>query len=166
MTALLLAIALSVSAPPPYTAKCVGVHDGDTITVRMISDAAGRPAGDAGAIDRKIRAAEIDAPESKQASGPESQANLSRFAINRTLWIEPVSVDRYGRTVAHIFLIQPNGRIWLNAQQIRDGHAWQYLAYSKSPELKKLEAEARKAKRGLWAKPKPQPPWEFRHPKK
>ena len=41
-------------------------------------------------------------------------------------------------------------------------YAWWFRKYSKDETLARLEAEARQAKRGLWADPKPIPPWEWR----
>ncbi|MGE0605553.1 MAG: thermonuclease family protein [Pirellulales bacterium] len=143
---------LAIAAAPPYTAKCVRVHDGDTITVRVAGSV----------VDRTIRLAEIDAPELKQPGGKESQAELSRLVLNRQVVIEPQTTDRYNRTVGQVLIKLPNSRQWINAQMVRDGHAWQYKQYSKSPELAKLEAEARKKKRGLWATGDAQPPWEYR----
>lgn len=41
-------------------------------------------------------------------------------------------------------------------------YAWVYRKYSKNPDLLRLEAEAREAKRGLWFDADPIPPWEWR----
>jgi micrococcal nuclease len=56
----------------------------------------------------------------------------------------------------------PDGRN-LNQEIVRAGFAWwcrQYARHDK--ELERLEAEAKGAKRGLWADKDPMPPWEFR----
>lgn len=43
------------------------------------------------------------------------------------------------------------------------GFAWWYQQYAKRETLlRDLEAEAQAARRGLWADPKPEPPWEWR----
>jgi micrococcal nuclease len=56
----------------------------------------------------------------------------------------------------------PDGRN-LNHEIVRAGFAWWFQRYALTDtELKKLEAEAREARRGLWADPKPVPPWEWR----
>ncbi len=68
--------------------------------------------------------------------------------------------DRYGRTVAEVIL--PDGRV-LNHELVKAGLAWWYRRYA--PEdgtLAQLEANAKAAKRGLWAEPNPVPPWEWR----
>src|SRR5579872_6197481 len=46
------------------------------------------------------------------------------------------------------------------------GFAWWYVRYARhDSELQRLEAEAKAAKRGLWAEKDPMPPWEFRKAK-
>ncbi len=56
----------------------------------------------------------------------------------------------------------PDGRA-LNRELVTAGFAWWYRRYAPDNEpLKQLEAEARQAKRGLWADPHPVPPWQWR----
>lgn len=49
-----------------------------------------------------------------------------------------------------------------NAEQVRRGMAWWYVRYGKDVALKRVEAQARAARRGLWAADDPVPPWAFR----
>jgi endonuclease YncB( thermonuclease family) len=75
--------------------------------------------------------------------------------------IEPVTKDRYRRTVAFVKV----GDTLLNEELIRQGLAWLFTRYCDRPicvEWKKLEEEARQARRGLWSMPNAMPPWEFR----
>jgi endonuclease YncB( thermonuclease family) len=75
--------------------------------------------------------------------------------------VEPVTVDRYGRTVAFVRV----GDTLVNGELIRQGLAWVFTRYCERPvcqEWKALEAEARSARRGLWSIPNAMPPWEFR----
>jgi len=74
--------------------------------------------------------------------------------------VQPVTTDRYGRTVAHILVDGMN----VNREMVRTGDAWVYRKYLKEYSLLDLEAEARDAKRGLWRLPEFQrvPPWEWR----
>ncbi len=52
--------------------------------------------------------------------------------------------------------------LW-NRELVKAGFAWWYRRYAPDDEtLKQLEAEARAAKRGLWADPHVVPPWEWR----
>lgn len=48
---------------------------------------------------------------------------------------------------------------------VDDGAAWVYDQYSDSALPRKLEDQARRAKRGLWAlaQDKRMPPWQWRH---
>jgi endonuclease YncB( thermonuclease family) len=75
--------------------------------------------------------------------------------------MELVKRDRYGRTVAFVRV----GDSLVNEDLIRQGLAWVFVRYcdrSICQEWKKLEAEAREARRGLWSMPNRMPPWEFR----
>jgi hypothetical protein len=70
------------------------------------------------------------------------------------------ATDRYGRLVGDVLL--PDGRI-LNQELVKAGMAWWYRPYAPNdPTLAQLEAEARTAKRGLWADAHPVPPWQWR----
>jgi len=48
------------------------------------------------------------------------------------------------------------------AAQVRRGMAWVYERYMKDPGLNPLQADAKAAKRGLWADSYSKPPWEWR----
>lgn len=128
----------------------VGVHDGDTITVRCGEQP-----------QQKIRLAEIDAPELKQAFGQKSKQKLSELVYMKTISVEPLKSDRYGRTIARLYV---NGRE-VQWDMVGAGMAWCYTAYLKQPECRSFEDKARSARRGLWAdQQQPVPPWEFRRP--
>lgn len=68
-------------------------------------------------------------------------------------------VDQYRRIVAHIYFT--DGRN-LNRELLKAGYAWWYKYYSDDESLGELEKEAREARRGLWADPDPEPPWDYR----
>ncbi|BEQ13126.1 thermonuclease family protein [Desulfoferula mesophila] len=138
---------LAWASPPAWTGKLVGVSDGDTITV--MRDGRGV----------KVRLAEIDSPEKRQPYGQAPKRFTSDLCFGMVVTVKPPTTDRYGRVVAHVRI--PDGRN-LNEELVRAGLAWQYKRYSKSAKLAALEAEARKAKRGLWSEPNPVPPWEWR----
>jgi endonuclease YncB( thermonuclease family) len=74
--------------------------------------------------------------------------------------VEKIGKDRYGRLIANLYV---DGK-WVNAEMVRSGSAWVFRKYAKTPELFKLEAEARADKRGLWALPESEriPPWQWR----
>ncbi len=55
----------------------------------------------------------------------------------------------------------PVGKGWLNADVISAGLAWHDPRDFPSPELAALQAEAKAARRGLWAGENPIAPWEY-----
>src|SRR5207302_1746030 len=107
-----------------------------------------------------IRLCGIDCPEMKQAFGTRAKQFTAHLAFGETVTVEVHDIDRYGRQVAEIIL--QDGRN-SNHEIVRAGFAWWYVQYARNDEeLERLEAEARAAKRGLWADKNPMPPWEFR----
>jgi micrococcal nuclease len=51
----------------------------------------------------------------------------------------------------------------VNHTLVKDGWCWWYRKYAPSDtKLEMLEAVVKAARRGLWADPKPVPPWEWR----
>jgi endonuclease YncB( thermonuclease family) len=131
-----------------FTGKVVGITDGDTIKVLRKGE------------EVKIRLEGIDCPESHQAFGNKAKQATSDLAFGKTVTVQAKGKDRYQRTLADIIL--PDGKN-LNRELVRTGFAWWYRKYSKDESLGKLEAEAREAKRGLWADKNPVPPWDWRH---
>ena len=131
-----------------FEAKVVGVADGDTLTVLRDDQTRYR-----------VRLHGIDAPEKGQPFGNRAKQYASELAFGNIVTVEPTDRDQCGRIVADVRL--PDGRS-LNREMVRAGLAWWYRRYSHDPELARLEAEARAARRGLWADPHPVPPWEWR----
>jgi endonuclease YncB( thermonuclease family) len=85
---------------------------------------------------------------------------LSALAFGRSALVVVEDTDRYGRSVGRV---RVGGRD-VNAEMVRRGAAWVYVRYNRDPALVPLEAEARAARRGLWALPEAErpPPWEWR----
>ena len=91
---------------------------------------------------------------------PRILSNHSDLAFQREVTVEVHTTDRYGRLVGEVRL--PDGRS-LNQELVRAGMAWWYRQYApKETTLAQIEADARAAKRGLWADASPVPPWEWR----
>ncbi len=128
--------------------KVVHVADGDTLTVL-----------DRNHVPHKIRLYGIDAPETGQAFGTRSRQNLSSKVFGKTVRVQVVDHDKYGRNVGRVFL---GGRS-INMEQVRDGYAWDYRHYDNSREFGAAQSHARAGGRGLWADKSPTPPWEYRH---
>ena len=146
---LLLGIALiaAQTLAADFTGKVVGVSDGDTITVMHNGKG------------ERIRLHGIDCPEKRQAFGKRAKQLTSNLVFGKTVTVQVVDRDRYGRTVGVVLL--PDGRS-LNHELVRAGFAWMYRRYTNDQSLSDLEEEARVARRGLWADAEPVPPWKWR----
>jgi len=127
------------------------VHDGDTVTCL---DAAGKP--------QKIRLEGIDAPESDQPHGRESRQALAAKLAGGSVRVEGSARDQHGRLLGTLWL----GDRDVNRELVAEGHAWVFGGFAPDPDLVAAEAEARKARRGLWADPHPLAPqaWRAEHP--
>lgn len=147
--AALMLLATQAASAVEIAGRVVGISDGDTLTVL---DGAQRQV--------RVRLAAIDTPESGQPYGDRARQALSDLAFGKAVRIVVVDTDRYGRTVGRVH----EGAVDVNAEMVRRGAAWVFRRYSDDPALLRLEAEARAAKRGLWALPEAErtPPWEWR----
>ncbi|MFM1887552.1 MAG: hypothetical protein RL026_2709 [Pseudomonadota bacterium] len=123
------------------TAQVEKVLDGDTLVVRPVSAALGRT--DA----LRVRLYGIDTPEKDQPWGDEARRALAILVEGRQVSIEPQEQDRYGRMVGVVLV----GRRDVNRALVEQGHAWVYRQYERDPAACLVEAEARVARRGLWA---------------
>jgi len=131
-----------------FTGKVVGISDGDTVSVLREGKAV------------KVRLHGVDTPEKAQAFGTQARKFTSDAAFQQTVTVVVQTTDRYGRLVGDILL--PDGRS-LNQELVKAGMAWWYRPYAPNDiMLAQLEAEARAARRGLWADAHPIPPWEWR----
>jgi endonuclease YncB( thermonuclease family) len=145
----LLLFLLTATAGSAWQGKCVGVTDGDKISVMH------------GGRAERIRLNGIDCPESRQAFGTQARQATAKWVFGTVVTVVPVDTDHYGRTVAKVWCA--NGAS-LNESLLRSGYAWWYRQYAPHSQLlASLEQQARQAKRGLWADAHAQPPWEFRH---
>ena len=105
--------------------------------------------------DTDIRLYGIDAPEYRQACrdkhdaeylcGKQSANVLRGLVQGREVSCSSIDTDRYGRAVA----VCKMGDLDINGEMVRQGWAVAYARHSLS--YVRLEAEARRAKRGIWA---------------
>jgi micrococcal nuclease len=130
-----------------WTDEVMGIADGDTITVLK-----GKK------TPVKIRLFGIDCPEGSQAFGKKAKQFTAAMVFRKYVEIKPVDRDRYGRTVAWVFVNGQN----LCEEQIGAGLAWHYKKYSSDQKLADLEAQARKGRVGLWSDQGAVAPWEYR----
>ena len=107
---------------------------------------------------QRIRVAQMDAPEKSMPFGQKSKERFTELVMGKEIDLVIETVDRYGRIVGSVVI----GGEDQAAVMISEGLAWYYRQYGWTDSLARLEEEARNAKRGLWADPNPQPPWEWR----
>jgi endonuclease YncB( thermonuclease family) len=162
-----------------FSAQVVGVSDGDTIKVRRLGDVrwaatksgAKVPVRDMEGPEIRVRLWGIDAPESGQPFGKAAKKHLSDFVFGQSVRLIVKDRDRYARTVAIVILpvdrqlagTKPD-EINVNEGMVREGYAWWYEKFApKSDQLRQAQADAMRAKRGIWSEAKTAvPPWEWR----
>ena len=129
----------------------IAVSDGDTLTARC--GAAHAP------LQLKVRIAAIDAPESRQAFGPQARKNLVQLCLRQRARIQVLEKDRYGRNVANVRC----GDTDVASAQVRAGLAWIYTPYARQhPHLVPLQRQARASHIGVWSQRRPLAPWSYR----
>ena len=151
----------SPATPSPYplprgergeiSGTVVRTVDGDTVWVRL-------PSG-----IEKVRYIGIDTPEVHHPTRGEEPGGRAATEINRGLVgdravrLEPdVQLrDRYGRLLAYVWVTRPDGaELMVNAELVRLGYA-QVMTIPPNVRhaemFRKLAAEAREQRRGLWA---------------
>lgn len=155
MLALILVAAVGLQHPlaavsvREFQGRVVAIIDGDTVEVMHDGRA------------ERIRLNGIDAPEHRQAFGRRAQDFLGEMIFKQNLRVVMRSKDRYGRTVADLFLGTKN----VNQEMVRAGMAWWFRRYApRDMVLRDLEERAREAALGLWADPDATAPWNFRKP--
>ena len=111
-----------------------------------------------------VRLAEIEAPADAYEDRPaqvhaaEATAICVRLALGRdaTLRYGGLSRDRYDRAIAHVFIADRAGALWLNGALVEAGAArvrtWPDN-HAMAAALLQRERAARRAGRGLWALP-------------
>jgi micrococcal nuclease len=134
------AVAHASSSP----AKVTNVSDGDTFKVALD----GRT--------HTVRIVGVNAPEKKECYGSEATAAMTRLVNGKRVWLERDAQqgdkDKYGRLLRFVWL---DDRTSINRQLLLEGFGYEVL-YSKKPHkyrasFQAAQAEAKAAKRGLWA---------------
>jgi endonuclease YncB( thermonuclease family) len=154
----LLALGASAAEPPKplpaVSAKVMKINDGDSIEVMLEAGTA------------RVRLSAIDTPEYDQPHGAESSAALKALLpIGSDVELGVATQDQFKRMVAIVWIVNAGERVNVNETMLRGGHAWAYRRYMKDASFCDIEAEARDAKRGLWARPVSDwvypPEWRF-----
>jgi endonuclease YncB( thermonuclease family) len=137
----------------PELAGRASVIDGDTLEIH----------------GTRIRLHGIDAPEKRQPCyeadgaqwncGQAAAMELDAFIADRPVICQPITTDRYGRTVAKCAV---NGQD-IEQHQVSKGLAWAYRKYS----MDYVETETKAAANhiGIW-RGFATPAWEWRHAKR
>jgi endonuclease YncB( thermonuclease family) len=145
---LLLMVVPLLGYTEQFTGKVVGISDGDTLSVLREEKAV------------KVRLHGVDTPEKAQAFGTRAQQFTSDLVFQHEVTIIVRDTDRYGRLVGDVLL--PDGRS-LNQELVWASMTWWSRPYApKDTAFAQLEADARAAKRELWAEAHPIPPWAWR----
>lgn len=144
---LLLTAGQAMGAP----ISIIRITDGDTV-VAMV-----------GGRKTSIRLYGIDTPEIRQSYGKVATLHLRRIVSGKTVEMERMDKDRYGRTVARL---RTGDGTDINEAMVAAGMAWVYPKYCTAAvcrQWKDREGEARAARLGLWSERDPMPPWLHRH---
>ena len=147
---LLLALVLTAVPARAWQGRVRSVPDGDSLTVER------------GGRTVKVRLYGIDSPEYRQPGWREARDFTRRLVSGRSVEIEQMDRDNYGRVVA---VVSRDG-VLVNRELVRAGHAWQYPRYCRSrdlcAEMESLQDAARAERLGLWREPSPLPPWKWK----
>src|SRR5262245_44549478 len=145
---LLFWLSLSSQAAASFIGPVVSVLDGDTIEVMHNMH------------PERVRLSGIDCPEKGQAYGNNAKQAASALVFGREVILQTHGQDKYDRTRAAV--CRRDGT-HVSHTLVKDGWCWWYRKYAPGDTvLEGLERDAREAKKGLWADPKPVPPWSYR----
>jgi micrococcal nuclease len=147
LLAVLLALAPALHAAT-FRATVTHVTDGDSLWVR--------PVGGGGAIE--LRLLDLDAPEGCQSYGPQAKTALRARLLNENVRVRTRGVDDYNRQLARVEHQGKDVGAWLVSQ----GYAWSLTFNGKPGPYDRIEAQARRERKGLWSLPGALEPRSFR----
>jgi micrococcal nuclease len=140
LRAFAIVLLVSLFAGGPASAKALNgvvnhVTDGDTLWVRPAS---GPPV--------QVRIQGLDAPEICQAFGQQARDALAARVLHRTVRVATRARDSYQRSVGNVSLEGQDVGAWL----VAGGFAWSARYRGRSGPYAQEEAQARRARLGLW----------------
>lgn len=107
---------------------------------------------------RQVVLSDLDAVEREQAHGRTARRFLRELLQGKPVKAYVQRVDKYH--VPHVRLYA--GETDVNFELLANGHAWVRAGGETPPEYVKAEQFAREKRLGLWAKPDPEEPWDYR----
>jgi micrococcal nuclease len=146
----------SAAAPKPRGpvrtgARVIRVVDGDTLHV------------DIDGVDTDVRLIGLNTPETVKPNspiecyGPAASAFTKKMLTDTTVTIEyddsQGRTDRFGRTLAYVWLERPGADVLFNQVLIRDGYAFEHQyarPYAWQREFVAAQNKAKAARLGLW----------------
>jgi endonuclease YncB( thermonuclease family) len=149
LKALSVLIVFLLILPTPSIAgelRVVRVTDGDTI--KAVTDH----------IGIIVRLVGIDAPEKSRKKNEPGQPfsqkatkYLASLVLNKTITIKDYGTDRYGRILGVVFVNGTNANLEMVKAGLAEVYKGRQPRYFNLKIYQDAEAEARKAKRGMWA---------------
>ena len=140
-------------SPPPategFTAKVIGIIDGDTVDVLLENK-----------TTLRLRFNAIDAPERGQPFGNNAKQFVSDQIFGQQIRIVDFGRDRYDRMIADLY--RDGETMSVNAALVHSGLAWHYTKYSSDETLTAAQREAEANQLGLWSDPRYVAPWDWR----
>lgn len=139
---------------PGEKVKIIRCYDGDTCTTDK----------------EKIRLACIDAPELKQPFGKASRDHLRGIIKDRPVKIDRINTDRFGRTIAVLYVMDSGKWQAVQSLQARAGTVWAFDRFKRNcPIWHSIDREfkiAQSKKIGLFADRQAIEPWIWRQNEK
>lgn len=121
-----------------------------------------------------VRLAGVDAPEMAHFGHPaqpyakELLQWLRSYVLGRYVWIKPLAPDQYQRCVARCWVLRPTGFKDVAKEMVRNGIGVVYEGSSQAQfdgqeaVYRRLEAEAKRKRRGLWGSKVKETPLQYK----
>lgn len=149
--------------PLEASGRVMSVEDGDTFVFEADQSASDRPRR------LRVRLHAIDAPELLQTDGIAARTALADLTRGKRVRIDCYKRDAHGRAVCRAHAVAAGEALAdLELALLQQGRAWHYRAFAgeqaaaERRQYEAAEAEARAARRGLWQRAAPVPPWTCR----
>lgn len=136
--AIVLAVLVAPAGPAwaeKFTGMVTRVIDGDTLIVRYLEQHV------------SVQLEGVDAPDRGEPYARRSAQSLARLCSQRAARVESEGSDAFGRVLGEVMC---NG-VNVNEEQLRQGMARLAAPSGSRPGWRRLQLEARSAKRGIWS---------------